>query len=102
MVQSNYRQRGVKVKKTLDKEEERKEKKITLKEIFGKKMKERLTRHAKKHKGGMDGVHMKNMVKFIKKGRTFEEAHEKAVELDKKKDDTGKKRRIKKIEIKKY
>ena len=99
MVQTNYKQRGKKVMKTLEKDEQKKEKKITLKEIFGKKMKERLNRHSKKHEGGMEGKHMKNMVRFIKKGMTFEEAHQKAVELDdiRRKEKPVKKRQMKQM-----
>lgn len=47
-------------------------------------MMKRLKEHAKQHTGGMNGKHMKNMVKFIKQGMSFSAAHNKAVEMDKK------------------
>jgi hypothetical protein len=43
-----------------------------------------LKEHSKKHKGGMNSKHMKNMIKFMKNGDTFRIAHNKAVKLDKK------------------
>ncbi len=43
----------------------------------------RLKSHAKKHKGGMQSAHMKNMKKFMKDGDSFIKAHGKAVKLDK-------------------
>ena len=44
----------------------------------------KLESHSKKHKGGMKSSHMKNMLKFMKKGDAFITAHKKAVDLDKK------------------
>jgi len=44
----------------------------------------RLKEHAKMHKGGMRSKHMKNMVKFIKEGDSFEKAHKKAMKEDSK------------------
>lgn len=94
MVQTNYKQRGTMVKKSIKEDDkEKKEKKITLKEIFGKKMKERLNKHSKNHKGGMEGSHMKNMVKFIKRGMSFEEAHIKSLAADKKKKEMPQKKK---------
>ena len=48
-------------------------------------MMKRLKEHAKLHKGGMESAHMKSMVKSIKEGMSFSAAHNKAVEMDKKK-----------------
>jgi len=48
------------------------------------KQMEKLKEHAKKHKGGMNSPHMKNMIKFMKAGDSFSTAHKKAMELDKK------------------
>tara|TARA_R100000388_G_scaffold77225_1_gene56211 strand:+ start:1865 stop:2158 length:294 start_codon:yes stop_codon:yes gene_type:complete len=47
------------------------------------KQMDRLKEHAKAHKGGMRGKHMRNMVKFMKAGDTFSTAHTKAMKLDK-------------------
>tara|TARA_R100000734_G_scaffold18690_2_gene16163 strand:+ start:558 stop:749 length:192 start_codon:yes stop_codon:yes gene_type:complete len=44
----------------------------------------KLETHSKKHKGGMNSKHMKNMMKFMKAGDAFITAHKKAVDLDKK------------------
>lgn len=46
-------------------------------------MMKKLKEHSKKHIGGMNGKHMKNMVKFVKAGDTFSKAHSKAKALDK-------------------
>ena len=43
----------------------------------------RLEEHSKKHKGGMGGKHMKNMVKGMKEGKTFTQAHNEAMKKDK-------------------
>lgn len=43
----------------------------------------KLIEHSKAHKGGMRGKHMKNMLKFMKEGDTFAQAHSKAKKLDK-------------------
>jgi flagellar biosynthesis chaperone FliJ len=43
----------------------------------------RLQSHSKKHKGGMNSAHMKNMKKFMKQGDSFITAHNKAVKKDK-------------------
>jgi len=48
-------------------------------------MMKRLREHARLHQGGMQGKHMKNMIKAIKKGKSFSEAHKEAIKLDKKK-----------------
>ena len=45
----------------------------------------RLKQHAKLHKGGMESKHMKNMIKAIKKGSSFSNAHKEALKLNKKK-----------------
>tara|TARA_Y100000592_G_scaffold98517_1_gene171838 strand:+ start:2823 stop:3080 length:258 start_codon:yes stop_codon:yes gene_type:complete len=45
----------------------------------------KLMEHSKMHKGGMNGKHMKNMVKFMRAGDTFAKAHNKAKKLDEKK-----------------
>ena len=60
-------------------------KKTTMKskKLTDKQMKQ-LETHSKKHKGGMNSMHMKNMVKFMKSGDSFIVAHNKAVKLDKK------------------
>lgn len=50
--------------------------------MLTKKQMARLKDHAKKHKGGMRGKHMRNMAKFVKDGDTFSSAHKKAVKLD--------------------
>ena len=60
------------------------EKKSADKKISPAMMK-RLKEHSKLHKGGMSSAHMKNMVKFVKEGMSFSAAHNKAVEIDKKK-----------------
>ena len=58
-------------------------KEVKNKEISPAMMK-RLKEHSKSHKGGMSSKHIKNMMKFLKKGDSFSKAHQKAVELDKK------------------
>jgi len=60
------------------------------KEKFEKKDKkeiplDKLKEHSKLHKGGMKSIHMKNMIKFMKEGDTFNEAHKKAKKEDLKK-----------------
>ena len=57
---------------------------------INKKEKKQLIKHATKHKGGLTGKHMKNMIKEMNKGAGFDEAHEKAVKKDKKIKITGK------------
>ena len=47
-------------------------------------MMKRLREHARMHVGGMNGKHMKNMIKAIKKGKSFSEAHKEAKKMDKK------------------
>ena len=50
----------------------------------------KLEEHSKKHKGGMNSKHMKNMIKSMKEGKTFTQAHNEAMKKDKmgmKKDD---------------
>ena len=47
--------------------------------MISTKMKKRLTQHAKKHKGGMKGSHMRSMVRLIKSGKTFAVAHKEAL-----------------------
>ena len=43
----------------------------------------KLREHAKNHAGGMQGKHIRNMVKFMKAGDSFNKAHKKAKKLDK-------------------
>lgn len=45
----------------------------------------KLETHSKQHKGGMNSKHIKDMIKFMKKGDAFITAHKKAVNLDKNK-----------------
>jgi len=49
---------------------------------LSEKQMEKLKEHSKLHKGGMSGKHIKNMVKFMKKGDTFATAHTKAKNID--------------------
>ena len=80
-----------KIKEKVDKKKEEKEKKPrkkTQKELFDKKeltkaQMEQLKKHSKLHKGGMNSFHMKNMIKFMKQGDSFNKAHMKAKQLDK-------------------
>jgi hypothetical protein len=51
---------------------------------LSEKQMKQLETHSKKHKGGMNSKHMKNMVKFMKAGDSFIVSHNKAVKLDKK------------------
>ena len=84
MTQTNYRSRGKKVMKEMEASDKKeKEKKTTLKQVFGKAMKERIKKHSKLHKGGMESKHIKNMERLIKSGKTFDQAHAEAVKLDK-------------------
>tara|TARA_R100000654_G_scaffold63861_1_gene91227 strand:- start:1150 stop:1380 length:231 start_codon:yes stop_codon:yes gene_type:complete len=53
-----------------------------MRELTEKQM-NKLKEHSKQHKGGMRGVHMRNMVKFMKEGMSFTVAHNKAKKLDK-------------------
>jgi len=53
-------------------------------------MMKRLKEHSKAHEGGMNGKHMKNMVKFVKQGDSFSKAHSKAKEMDKAKPNKAK------------
>jgi len=55
-----------------------------------KAMMGRLIEHSKQH-GGMKSEHMKSMLKSVKAGDTFSEAHKKAKALDMKKKNKGKK-----------
>ncbi len=52
-------------------------------ELSSYKMK-KLKEHSKLHKGGMKSKHMKNMIKFMKKGDSFNKAHKKSKEIDNK------------------
>ena len=52
--------------------------------IDAKEMK-KLQTHSKKHAGGMNGKHIKNMKKFMTAGDSFIVAHNKAKKLDGKK-----------------
>ena len=80
-----------KMKEKIDKKKEEKEKKPrkkTQKELFEKKeltkaQMEQLKKHSKLHKGRMNSVHIKNMIKFMKQGDSFMKAHMKAQQLDK-------------------
>ncbi len=56
-----------------------------------KAMMGRLIEHSKQHKGGMKSDHMKSMLRSVKEGATFSEAHKKAKALDMKKKNKGKK-----------
>tara|TARA_Y100001972_G_scaffold129105_1_gene194203 strand:+ start:544 stop:732 length:189 start_codon:yes stop_codon:yes gene_type:complete len=47
-----------------------------------KKTQEKLREHAKLHRGGLRGRHMRNMVRFMSQGDTFAKAHNKAKKLD--------------------
>jgi len=60
-------------------------KNIKMKKELTDNQKKKLKEHSKFHKGGMQSLHMKNMVKFMKEGDSFTKAHNKAVKLDKKK-----------------
>lgn len=53
--------------------------------MISKSEMKKLETHSKKHKGGMDSKHIKNMMSFMKKGDAFIVAHGKAVNMDKKK-----------------
>ena len=44
---------------------------------------EKIIEHSKLHKGGMNSKHIKNMIKFMKAGDSFNQAHNKAVKEDK-------------------
>jgi len=44
----------------------------------------KLETHSKKHKGGMQSVHIKTMQKHMQKGHSFIVAHNKASKKDKK------------------
>jgi transposase len=50
------------------------------KKLTDKQM-EKLREHSKLHPNGMRGKHMRNMVKFMKEGMSFNKAHSKAVKL---------------------
>ena len=47
-----------------------------------KKQINKLKKHSKQHKGGMRSEHIRNMIKFMKEGDSFAEAHKKAKKLD--------------------
>ena len=65
-------------KKPMNKKPMKKSNKLTDKQM------EKLKTHSKKHKGGMNSKHMKNMKKFMMSGDSFIVSHNKAVKLDKK------------------
>ena len=44
----------------------------------------KLKEHSKSHEGGMKGKHMKSMIKSMKEGDSFKQAHEKAKKEDEK------------------
>jgi hypothetical protein len=46
------------------------------------KQMEKLREHSKQHPNGMRGKHMRNMVKFMKAGMSFNKAHKEALKLD--------------------
>jgi len=81
------------IKQKIDKkkvEKEKKPRKKTQKELFEKKktkltkaQMDKLKEHSKMHKGGFRSYHMMNMMRFMKEGMTFTQAHNKAVKLDK-------------------
>jgi len=69
-------------------EKEKKPRKKKQKELFDMKEKnlskaqmEQLKKHSKKH-NGMNSIHIKNMIKFMKQGQSFMKAHMKAQQLD--------------------
>lgn len=78
-------------KNNVKEKKERKPKKKTQAELFEKpkgyknisssEMK-KLKDHSKMHKGGMNSKHIKNMIKFMKKGDSFSKAHKEAKKLD--------------------
>ena len=90
-----------KIKEKVDSRKEEKEKKPrkkTQKELFQKPngykntkssetkeltkaQMEQLKKHSKKH-NGMNSIHIKNMMKFMKQGQSFMKAHMKAQQLD--------------------
>ena len=49
---------------------------------LSEKTMEKLREHSKQHPNGMRGKHMRNMVKFMKQGMTFNKAHKEALKLD--------------------
>lgn len=61
------------------------EKKTKKKSEISPAMMKRLKEHSKLHKNGMESAHMKSMIKSIKEGMTFSAAHNKAVDMMKKK-----------------
>ena len=65
-------------KKPMNKKPMKKSSKLSEKQM------KQLETHSKKHKGGMNSKHMKNMKKFMMAGDSFIVAHNKAVKLDKK------------------
>ena len=52
------------------------------KEKISESMMKKLKEHSKLHEGGMKSKHMKNMMKFVKMGDSFNTSHKKAVKLD--------------------
>jgi hypothetical protein len=52
---------------------------------------DKLKKHAKENKMTMNSKHIKDMMKFMEQGDSFNKAHKKAMEMDKKKKDTKKK-----------
>ena len=80
---------GFMSKKALTRDTAEKQKKAieiseSTKNVMSKSMMDRLKQHSKAHTGGMNGKHMKNMVRFVKNGDSFSTAHKKAKKLDKK------------------
>ena len=65
-------------KKPMNKKPMKKSSKLSEKQM------KQLETHSKKHKGGMNSKHIKNMKKFMISGDSFIVAHNKAVKLDKK------------------
>lgn len=67
----------------------KKEKKVKVEKLFVNElnpaMMKRLKEHSKVHSGGMNGKHMKNMIKYLKDNSkaTFNQAHNYAKGLDK-------------------
>tara|TARA_R110000772_G_scaffold2257_3_gene7825 strand:+ start:4756 stop:5193 length:438 start_codon:yes stop_codon:yes gene_type:complete len=53
--------------------------------VLTKEEMSKILKHSKSHEGGMKSEHIKNMIKFMKAGDTFNQAHKKAVKKGKEK-----------------
>ena len=58
---------------------------VVIKKKISKEELGKLLKHSQSHEGGMKSEHIKNMIKFMKAGDTFKQAHEKAVKKGKEK-----------------